>query len=98
MEVKYNSKNGQIKIELKEGYLSIEDSGHGIEADKIDDIFARYSRFNDSSGGFGLGLNIVKMICDEYNIGISVKSELGKGANFILSWTAPEPHSKAMQL
>ncbi len=88
--IKYNSKNGQIKIVLKDGYLSIEDNGHGIEPDKLHDIFARYSRFNDSSGGFGLGLNIVKMICNEYNIEISVKSEVGKGTNFELRWAVPK--------
>jgi two-component system OmpR family sensor kinase len=88
--IKYNSKNGHIKIELRDGFLAIEDEGAGIEPDKLRDIFARYARFNDSSGGFGLGLNIVKMICDEYDIKISVKSELGHGSRFELSWVVSD--------
>ena len=84
--IKYNIKNGTIRIELRQGFLSIEDDGVGIDNGRLHDIFARYARFNDSSGGFGLGLNIVKLICDEYNIAIEVKSEVGKGTRFELRW------------
>jgi two-component system, OmpR family, sensor kinase len=84
--IKYNSKNGHIRIILRQGAFSIEDEGIGIASDKLDDIFARYARFDETNGGFGLGLNIVKMICEEYGIGIGVASDLGKGAKFELTW------------
>jgi len=87
--IKYNSKNGHIRLVLRAGMFSIEDEGMGIAEDKLDDIFARYARFDEANGGFGLGLNIVKMICKEYGIGIAVASEVGKGTKFELSWLVP---------
>ena len=54
--------------------------------EKLKDIFARYSRFDDANGGFGIGLNIVKMICDEYSIEINVESEIKRGTKFELKW------------
>jgi len=85
--IKYNKTGGKIHITTKDGELIIEDEGKGIPKEKIKDIFARYSRFDDASGGFGIGLSIVKMICDEYKINISVDSELGRGTKFELKWS-----------
>ncbi len=84
--VKYNKMKGSIFIELKNKTLTINDSGIGIEEKKIKDIFNRYYRATSQSGGFGLGLNIVKNICDLYNIDIQIKSEIKKGTTFILKF------------
>jgi len=84
--IKYNKTGGKIHIITTDEELIIEDEGKGILKDKIKDIFARYSRFDDASGGFGIGLSIVKMICDEYKISLSVESELGHGTKFELKW------------
>lgn len=84
--VKYNRKNGLIIVTLRGGYLSVSDTGIGIEVGKLEDIFTRYSRFDDASGGFGIGLSIVKIICDEYGIEIRVFSEPEAGTKFELFW------------
>lgn len=84
--IKYNRPGGKIKITAKQGVFIIEDEGKGIPKEKLKDIFARYSRFDDASGGFGIGLNIVQIICDEYKISISVDSEINKGTKFELRW------------
>ncbi len=84
--IKYNKKNSFIKIVLKERSFSVEDGGIGIEEGQIDQMFERYSRFNDSEGGFGLGLNIVKEIVDEYNLNIKVESKLKIGTKVTISW------------
>lgn len=84
--IKYNKTGGKIHITTKDEELIIEDEGKGIPKEKIKDIFARYSRFDDASGGFGIGLSIVKMICDEYKINLSVESELSHGTKFELKW------------
>jgi len=84
--IKYNRRNGSVNIILKSNQLSIEDTGIGIEESKLPYIFDRYMRFNQTEGGFGIGLSIVKNILDEYNINITVKSQLNEGTKVILRW------------
>lgn len=84
--IKYNQRGGTIGIELREGMLMIWDTGIGIEKEKIPLMFDRYMRFDESEGGFGIGLSIVKKILDEYHILIEVESEVKKGTRMILKW------------
>ena len=84
--IKYNKIGGKIKIVLKDGYLSVEDTGVGISKDKLNQIFDRYKRFNSSSGGFGIGLNIVYMIAKEYHLKINVDSKIGKFTKVEITW------------
>ncbi|MGJ0299159.1 HAMP domain-containing histidine kinase [Aliarcobacter cryaerophilus] len=82
--IKYNKTDGNIDIILQNRELIIKDSGIGISKDKIKDIFNRYYRATNQSGGFGLGLNIVNMICKTYNITIDVQSFENIGSTFTL--------------
>ena len=84
--IKYNKTNGTIKIILTSQMLIIKDSGIGFDAKRSNEIFRRYTRLESASGGFGLGLNIVKSLCDFYNIKIIVRSKVQKGTTFTLSW------------
>jgi len=84
--VKYSMPNTTITIILKEGYFSIQDEGIGIAKEKLEDIFGLYKRGSNFLGGFGIGLHIVKQICDEFGIKIDVSSELERGSIFRLSW------------
>lgn len=87
---KYTPKNGSVEIKTcREGginYLSVKDNGYGIAPKDLEHIYKRFTRFDSSKGGFGLGLSIVKKICDEFKISIECKSELKKGSEFILQW------------
>jgi two-component system OmpR family sensor kinase len=73
--IKYNKRGGSIHISLQNNILSIKDTGIGIEEENLKKIFTRYYRATKESGGFGMGLNIVKQICDKYNIKIEVFSQ-----------------------
>ncbi len=84
--IKYNKIDGDIKVEVREGFLRISDTGIGIPEDKLATVFQRYKRANDTVGGFGIGLNIVAMICKEYNIDLSIDSELNTGTSIELKW------------
>jgi two-component system OmpR family sensor kinase len=84
--IKYNKRGGRIEITLKENSLKIKDTGIGIAEDKIPFMFDRYMRFNQSEGGFGVGLSIVKKIIDEYNMQIEVESQEGEGTTVMLRW------------
>ena len=85
--VKYSMPNSKISTTLKEGIFTIEDHGIGIDKDKLETIFERYHRGTEYAGGFGIGLSIVKNICDEHNIGIEVTSEKDVGTRFVLDFT-----------
>lgn len=84
--IKYNKISGSIHIVLKDGYLSIEDTGKGISKDDLDNLFERYVRFDKSVGGFGIGLNIVSLIAKEYNLKIDVSSQLNVGTKVEIKW------------
>ena len=84
--IKYNRVGGSIHVVLTADSLTIEDSGKGISRENINLIFERYTRFDKSVGGFGIGLNIVKLICDEYNFKISISSELEKYTKIQIRW------------
>ena len=83
--IKYNKKGGFIALTLENGIFSIENSGVLIAHENKSKIFDRYTRIGTDTGGFGIGLNIVKKICNEYGIAISV--EHGDSSNrFVLKW------------
>ena len=84
--IKYNKKSGSIHIKLRKNYFLIEDSGIGMTKKEIKEIFERYTRFNKSEGGFGIGLNIVAAIASEYNLSIDVDSKLHIGTKVKISW------------
>ena len=84
--IKYNKIAGFIKINLDDNFLSIEDSGKGIEKENLKTLFERYSRFDKSVGGFGIGLNIVSLIAKEYNLKVDIKSEINIGTTVEIRW------------
>ncbi|PST82850.1 two-component sensor histidine kinase [Pedobacter yulinensis] len=89
--VKFSHRHGTLHIydELQRGkyLLHIADAGNGIPAEEQEQIFERFRKgSNNSQPGSGLGLALVKSIANSMDIGISVRSETGKGATFSLSF------------
>lgn len=84
--IKYNKPSGEIYISLESQSLSIRDTGIGIQKEMIEKIFQRYARFDEANGGFGIGLNIVQMITQKYQMKIDVRSNAGEGSEFKISW------------
>ena len=84
--IKYNKISGSIIITLDINKLKIKDTGRGIDKENLELLFDRYTRFDKSVGGFGIGLNIVKMICNEYNLTIDIKSKLNEGTEVSINW------------
>lgn len=62
--------------------IQISDTGNGIAADKLSDIFKPYCSFRPS--GTGLGLAAAKRIVEAHNGTITVNSEPGKGTLFTI--------------
>lgn len=71
--------------------ISVADTGEGIPAEELADIFERFHRVDKSrsrsSGGSGLGLTIARYLVEEHGGSISVESEPGKGSKF--TFTVP---------
>lgn len=66
--------------------ISVTDTGEGIPADKLQDIWDRYYKVDRehrrAQVGTGLGLSIVKNVLDLHGGSYGVISELGKGSTF----------------
>jgi two-component system, OmpR family, sensor kinase len=84
--IKYNKIAGSITVSLDETGFSIEDTGKGIGKENIDILFERYTRFDKSVGGFGIGLNIVSLIAKEYDLKIEVESQIDIRTKVSVKW------------
>jgi two-component system OmpR family sensor kinase len=82
--IKYSSPKTEIDISLKNNVFTIKDRGIGIEPAQQKEIFKKFRRGTSYSGGFGIGLSIVKNICNEYGIKIEFDSVPDKGTEFRL--------------
>jgi signal transduction histidine kinase len=62
--------------------IRVQDFGEGISPEKLEYIFDRFYRGDDTSTtpGFGLGLPIAKTLVEGQNGEIVVESELSKGS------------------
>ncbi len=84
--IKYNRRRGSIFVRLRPGELLVQDSGIGMDDEALKEAFKRYKRFDESVGGFGIGLNIVAMIAKEYGLKVSIKSRKGHGSEVYVRW------------
>lgn len=85
--IKYSKKDSTIEVILKDNILKVSDFGIGISIDEQKEIFKRYKRGNNIEGGFGIGLDIVKRVCDEYNLDLTLKSQIDKGTTFCIDFS-----------
>ena len=84
--IKYNRRRGSIFVRLRPGELLVQDSGIGMDDEAVKEAFKRYKRFDESVGGFGIGLNIVAMIAKEYGLNVLIKSRKGHGSEVYVRW------------
>ncbi|MDU0946275.1 MAG: ATP-binding protein [Anaerococcus vaginalis] len=90
--IKYNKTKGQIIIKCEKNKknikLIIEDRGIGIKKEDLPRIFERFyvadKQRTRTLKSTGLGLSIVKHICDYLNYDIKVESKYGYGSKFII--------------
>lgn len=90
---KFTPDKGKITISVTKNnthtFVSIKNTGNGIEKDKLQYIWDRFyktdSSRNSKISGFGLGLCIVKSIIDKHNQRITVDSVEGEYTRFTFS-------------
>lgn len=83
--IKFTNK-GYIKLSIEKieskAKIVIEDTGIGIQQDKISYLFNKFytaNEYGNATSGAGLGLNIVKNIVDMHNGTINIESTVNKG-------------------
>jgi signal transduction histidine kinase len=70
--------NGSIRV-------SIKDTGRGIPEDIQSKIFEPFFTTKEVGQGTGLGLSICHSIIEKHSGSIEVKSEVGKGSEFLIA-------------
>jgi signal transduction histidine kinase len=88
--IKYTRPGGRVSVEAEArgdaGYISVEDTGIGIDPRLHDKIFERFYRVTPDRGeqGAGLGLAIVKSICHAHGGTVSLRSVPEFGSQFTM--------------
>ena len=108
------TQRGEVVLEVSATWISgkqytlhfaVSDSGIGIPAHRLDDIFDSFTQVDASTtrqyGGTGLGLSISKRLAEIMGGNIKVESEVGRGSCFTLSISADaadgNPSSEQLQ-
>jgi signal transduction histidine kinase len=89
--IKFTPAGGQVTFSIQPDtdtllMVSVTDTGIGIPANRLEEIFEPFHQLDGSStrhyGGTGLGLALVRDILNAHGSSIEVKSEVGKGSTF----------------
>jgi len=92
--LKFTPEGGSIKINAQTGEdavkVSVEDTGQGISAESLPNIFEQFQQGDNktsrSQTGLGLGLSIVKILAEKHNGRIEAESAgIGQGATFTVT-------------
>lgn len=82
--LRYTPPDGEILLaaeELKDFVqFTVRDSGRGIEAERLSNIFDRFNPFSES--GTGMGLALVRRLVESLGGQIAVESRIGHGTTF----------------
>ena len=81
------TEQGQVTISIDQQSVIISDSGQGIPASELNQLFQPFHRGeNVNASGYGIGLTIVKRLSDRFNWPVRVHSEPEKGTRFEVSF------------
>ncbi|MEX3941323.1 sensor histidine kinase [Paraburkholderia sp. BR10937] len=79
--------HGRLHFRYANGWLYIEDTGPGIPAHAIPHVFDRFYQApspDTPTPGVGIGLSIVRKLCERYGWSIEIGSEPGRGTSVSL--------------
>lgn len=92
--IKYNVLNGKIYVDIKgeedNVIICVMDTGVGISSQDQTQIFERFYRVDKARsrklGSSGLGLSIVRQVCNIYGASISIESKLKEGTKISIKF------------
>ncbi len=82
--IKFSKESVKIQISYQKNILKITDNGVGISKENLKNIWDKFQRIDTKKEWFGIGLFLVKRICELHNWEISVESEPEKGTSFTI--------------
>ncbi|HYP68041.1 MAG TPA: HAMP domain-containing sensor histidine kinase [Thiobacillaceae bacterium] len=82
-----NTDAGTIAVTVDNDGVTVSDSGRGISKEEIDKVFQKHFKGADSPGA-GIGLSLVKRICDRNGWEIVIESAVGRGTSARLNYAA----------
>ncbi|GEM_PF-672647 len=88
----HHTNQGAITVTLNPESIHVEDTGRGIPEEFKDSIFERHyqiSLLKNEPQGEGLGLSIVRRICDYHHWNIGLEPVEPHGSRFILTFAEP---------
>lgn len=94
--VKFTPENGNVHLSARPEFaggrcrIEVSDDGVGIGADALPRVFDRFFQEDNSRtrkyGGMGMGLALVRSLCEAHGAEVSVRSAPGAGTTFTLRW------------
>jgi signal transduction histidine kinase len=82
----HNKDGGNILLETRPDSLIIRNDGPPLQFDQ-EELFTRFVRDTKRSGNFGLGLSLVKKVCEYYNFSVNYSFE-NQQHTFSIFWNA----------
>ncbi|HEY8553612.1 MAG TPA: HAMP domain-containing sensor histidine kinase [Burkholderiales bacterium] len=84
-----STRGGRVSVRLRDGAIEVEDTGCGIAPEDLPHVFERFyrGRGKRAGDGHGLGLSIVKQICDQNGWRLLLESEPERGTRALLYLT-----------
>lgn len=89
--LKFTAEGGRVRVavryraEVKGVEVAVSDTGRGIPASGLKEVFEKFRRVDDGKGavrGTGLGLAIVRHIINAHGGRVWAESEVGQGSTF----------------
>ena len=74
--------NGGIDAKEEMIWMTVSDTGHGIDTEALPQIFEPFYSTKTDGKGVGLGLSMVYGIIREHDGSVEVNSEVGRGSTF----------------
>lgn len=84
--------SGSVSILVEANCLTVKDTGSGIPGAEIGKVFQRHFKGSGSSGS-GIGLSLVKRICDRYGWETIIDSSEGQGTSAQLIFAQQPSHT-----
>jgi signal transduction histidine kinase len=81
--IRHNEPNGQINLKLSNGFLIISNTGIPLLTNPKE-LFGRFQKDKSDTDSIGLGLSIVKQICETYGFDVDYKFEANRHTVSIL--------------